>query len=113
MIASRESTSLKPGLGYSDFQYVHSIDPNSVLLTFEKRAFQWFRREPEAQKQRDIKLLTHLVADVRQRMGAGTIPDCLTVQALENQGKEGMSDLFLAYSVSSPFGAGIETVSCL
>ncbi|KAI5118126.1 hypothetical protein M0805_008034 [Coniferiporia weirii] len=75
------------------------------------RSLQWFRREPEMQKQRDIKLLTHLVDDVKQRMAAGTIPDCLTVQTLKNQEKEGIDDVFLAYSVSSPFGAGIETTA--
>lgn len=48
--------------------------------------------------------------DVKDRMQSGTVPDCLTVEALHNQQKIGMSDLFLAYSVSSPFGAGIETV---
>ncbi|EJD01999.1 cytochrome P450 [Fomitiporia mediterranea MF3/22] len=72
---------------------------------------QWFRREPEVQKARDIKLLTHLVEDVKERMAKGTIPDCLTVEALQNQQKISMSDTYLAYSVSSPFGAGIETTS--
>ena len=43
-------------------------------------------------------------------MKEGTVPDCLTVEALQNQQKIGMSDLFLAYSMSTPFGAGIETV---
>ena len=60
-----------------------------------------------------MQLLTHLVDDVKTRMQSGTVPDCLTVEALHNQHKIGMSDLFLAYSVSSPFGAGIETVSTL
>ena len=41
------------------------------------------------------------------------VHDCSTVKALHNQHKIGMSDLFLMYSVSSPFGAGIETVSSL
>lgn len=43
-------------------------------------------------------------------MKEGTVPDCLTVEALQNQQKIGMNDLFLAYSMSTPFGAGIETV---
>ena len=60
-----------------------------------------------------MQVLTHLVDDEITRMRSGTVPDCLTVEALHNQHKIGMSDLFLAYSVSSPFGAGIETVSSL
>ena len=73
-------------------------------------SLQWFRREPEEQKERDLKLYSHLVADVKSRLAAGTVPACLTVEALRNQQKLGMDDVFLAYSVSSPFGAGIETV---
>ena len=60
-----------------------------------------------------MQLLTHLVDDVKTRMQSGTVPDCLTVEALHNQHKIGMSDLFLTYSVSPPFGAAIETVSSL
>ena len=48
--------------------------------------------------------------DVKRRMDAGTLPDCLAGEAIRNQKKIGMDDLFLAYSISSPFGAGIETV---
>lgn len=41
----------------------------------------------------------------------GTVPDCLTSQTVVNKDKNVMSDLEIAYTVSSPFGAGIETVS--
>ncbi|KAL5514879.1 hypothetical protein ACEPAG_2195 [Sanghuangporus baumii] len=75
------------------------------------KCLQWFRREPEAQKERDMRLLNHLVADVKQRMKEGTVPDCLAVEALQSQQKIGMGDLFLAYSMSTPFGAGIETTA--
>lgn len=44
-------------------------------------------------------------------MADGTVPDCLTSQTVTEQEKNGMSDLEIAYSVSSPFGAGIDTVS--
>ncbi|KAI0364208.1 cytochrome P450 [Pilatotrama ljubarskyi] len=75
------------------------------------RSLQWFRREPEKHRQRDIALLTHLLNDVKKRMAEGTIPDCLTSQTVANQSKNGMSDLEIAYTVSSPFGAGIETTA--
>ncbi|KAH9937759.1 cytochrome P450 [Epithele typhae] len=75
------------------------------------RSLQWFRREPEAQRQRDIALLTHLLNDVKKRMSEGTIPDCLTSQTVANQEKNGLTDVEIAYTVASPFGAGIETTS--
>ncbi|EMD37058.1 hypothetical protein CERSUDRAFT_114955 [Gelatoporia subvermispora B] len=75
------------------------------------RPLQWFRREPEEHRQRDIALLSHLVDDVKTRMADGTVPDCLTSQTVAAQDKNGMSDLELAYAVSSPFGAGIETTA--
>ncbi|KAI0634094.1 cytochrome P450 [Trametes polyzona] len=75
------------------------------------RSLQWFRREPEEHRQRDINLLTHLLDDVKARMADGTAPDCLTTQTIQNQEKNGLSDLEIAYTVSSPFGAGIETTA--
>lgn len=76
----------------------------------QKRALQWFRSEPEEHRSRDIKLLTHLVDDVKKRMTEGTAPECLTSQTVLEQEKNGMADVEIAYAVSSPFGAGIETV---
>ncbi|RPD53731.1 cytochrome P450 [Lentinus tigrinus ALCF2SS1-7] len=75
------------------------------------RPLQWFRPEPEEHRQRDIALLTHLLDDVKKRMADGTAPDCLTAQTVNEQAKNGLSDLEIAYTVSSPFGAGIETTA--
>ncbi|KAI0718569.1 cytochrome P450 [Cerioporus squamosus] len=75
------------------------------------RSLQWFRREPEERRQRDIILLTSLLDDVKKRMANGTAPDCLTSQTVNEQAKNGLSDLEIAYTVSSPFGAGIETTA--
>ncbi|KAH9887564.1 cytochrome P450 [Cubamyces lactineus] len=75
------------------------------------RSLQWFRREPEEHRERDIVLLTHLLDDVKEQMADGTLPDCLTSQTIANKAKNGMSDLEIAYTVSSPFGAGIETTA--
>ncbi|KAF8888833.1 cytochrome P450 [Infundibulicybe gibba] len=74
------------------------------------RSLQWFRRAPEAQRQRDIAFLTHLVDGVKKGMKDGTVPDCLTSQTISEIDKIGMSEIEMAYAVSSPFGAGIETV---
>lgn len=40
----------------------------------------------------------------------GTIPDCLAAQTVTSREQIGMTELEVAYAVSSPFGAGIETV---
>jgi len=83
------------------------------------QSLQWFRYEPEEYKQRDIRLYTNLLEDVKARMVDGTAPDCLTSQILLSEGfipgdessKIGrtLSELEIAYAVSSPFGAGIDT----
>ncbi|KAL0563744.1 hypothetical protein V5O48_018320 [Marasmius crinis-equi] len=73
------------------------------------RSLQWFRKEPEQRRQRDINFLMHILNDVKSRMKAGTIPDCLTAQCVDDLQKIGMTELELAYAVSTPFGAGIET----
>jgi len=70
---------------------------------------QWFRVEPEARQKCDIELYMHLLEDVKSRMEKGTIPDCLTAQTINEMPRNGMTDLEVAYAVSSPFGAGIET----
>ena len=72
---------------------------------------QWFRAEPEARQKCDIELYMHLLEDVKSRMEKGTIQDCLAAQTISEMPKNGMTDLEVAYAVSSPFGAGIETVS--
>ncbi|PPQ77934.1 hypothetical protein CVT25_015409 [Psilocybe cyanescens] len=81
------------------------------LASISKRSLQWFRREPEMRKKDDIHFLTHLLNDVKTRMANGTIPDCLAAQSLTSIKQLGMEEIELAYAVSSPFGAGIET-SC-
>jgi hypothetical protein len=46
-------------------------------------------------------------------MKNGSCPNCLTSQALADRekGKLDVSDIDLAYAVSSPFGAGIDTTA--
>ncbi|KXN85605.1 Fumitremorgin C synthase, partial [Leucoagaricus sp. SymC.cos] len=77
------------------------------------RSLQWFRALPERRKKQDEYFLLHLLNDVRTRSKNGTCPDCLTSQALvdRDKGKMDMSDTHLAYAVSSPFGAGIDTTA--
>ena len=58
----------------------------------------------------DIDLYTQLLDEIRQKVGRGVAPNCFTKHALEEQANLGMTDLELAYAVSTPFGAGVETV---
>jgi len=49
--------------------------------------------------------------DVKKRMADGTCPPCLTSETIADLEKMGVTELDAAYTVSSPFGAGIETTS--
>lgn len=51
-----------------------------------------------------------LFHDVETKMKTGSVPDCLTSQAIADRVQNGMTDLEIAYAVSSPFGAATETV---
>ncbi|GAA5975296.1 hypothetical protein JCM11641_005927 [Rhodosporidiobolus odoratus] len=63
------------------------------------------------QRQLDVELYTNLVDEVKQKMEKGTAPFSFAKQLIENQQKYGMSDLEVAYTCSTPFGAGVETSS--
>ncbi|KAI0050340.1 cytochrome P450 [Auriscalpium vulgare] len=75
------------------------------------RSLQWFRREPERQRQRDIEFLEFLLNDVKARVADGTCPPCLGSDTYATMDKIGLSELELAYALSTPFGAGIDTTS--
>jgi hypothetical protein len=63
------------------------------------------------QRQMDIELYTQLLNEIRDKTARGVCPPCFAKHGLEEQANLGMSDLELAYAMSTPFGAGIETVS--
>ncbi|KAG6831165.1 hypothetical protein H0H93_013831, partial [Arthromyces matolae] len=101
----------------SSYRSLHSIPGKYLVEAWPwllklPRPLQWFRREPEEHRQRDIKFLLHLFDDVKGRMqsnDSAAVAECLTAQTITNQTQNGMTDLEIAYAVSSPFGAGIET----
>lgn len=62
------------------------------------------------QRDEDIKLYTQLMNEVRQKVANGTSPHCFAKHLLEEQASLGMTDLEIAYTAGSPFGAGVETV---
>jgi hypothetical protein len=51
--------------------------------------------------------------EVRDKIARGTSPTCFAKHLLEEQHNLGMSDLEIAYTAGSPFGAGVETVHLL
>lgn len=58
----------------------------------------------------DIELYMQLLDELREQVSRGVAPTCFAKHAIEEQANLGMTDLELAYAVSTPFGAGVETV---
>lgn len=82
-----------------------------MSLTYLQRFMQWFRREWDEGYIRAEKLYTGLLNDVREGMNAGTAKECMSTRGLRDQESLGVTDVQLAFAMSAPFGAGIETVS--
>jgi cytochrome P450 len=70
-----------------------------------------WKKEVLQQRQKDIQLYTELMDEVREKVVKGTAPTCFAKHLLEEQESLGMSDMEIAYTAGSPFGAGVETVS--
>ncbi|KAF8958053.1 cytochrome P450 [Flammula alnicola] len=73
------------------------------------RFLQWFRREPEAQRERDTELYLSLMNDVQRQMDLGLAQPSTGRRALEMQADFGLNDLETAYAFSAPFAAGAGT----
>jgi hypothetical protein len=48
--------------------------------------------------------------DAKRRIEAGVAKNCMATYSLSQRGDQRMSDLDIAYILSTPFSAGIETV---
>ncbi|KAJ9161080.1 Cytochrome P450 [Coniochaeta hoffmannii] len=68
-----------------------------------------WKAEVLKQRQMDIELYMQLLNDIREKTTRGVCPPCFARHGLEEQANLGMTDLELAYAMSTPFGAGIET----
>lgn len=62
------------------------------------------------QRKKDIQMYTGLMNDVKKRLDAGSLPNCFAKHLLDEQENLGMTDLEVAYTAGTPFGAGVETV---
>ncbi|OBZ76027.1 O-methylsterigmatocystin oxidoreductase [Grifola frondosa] len=87
-----ESISSKRGLFFSGFL-----------------ALPRFRHDFDRIRAQDTILYTTLLREVRQQMDAGTSKECISSRSLDNAADLGFAEVELAYAVSAPFGAGIDT----
>lgn len=70
-----------------------------------------WKAEVLQQREKDIRMYTELMDEVRDKVAQGVAPNCFAKHLLEEQANLGMSDLEISYTAGSPFGAGVETVS--
>jgi hypothetical protein len=52
----------------------------------------------------------NFVNDVKRRKEAGIAKDCMATYSLSHGGNLGMTDVEVAYALSAPFSAGVDTV---
>lgn len=80
--------------------------------TLPQRALQWFRHEPERLRAWTGDLYLRLLRDVGTKMRNGTARESASSRVLSPGKNMGMTEEELAWAVSAPFSAGVETVSC-
>ncbi|AEO67375.1 uncharacterized protein THITE_2116283 [Thermothielavioides terrestris NRRL 8126] len=78
-------------------------------LKYVPSIFAPWKAQVLEQRKKDIQMYTGLMDDVRKRLAAGKLPDCFAKHLLDEQHNLGMSDLEVAYTAGTPFGAGVET----
>ncbi|BGP40833.1 hypothetical protein JCM10450v2_004836 [Rhodotorula kratochvilovae] len=86
------------------------VEALPILLKLPRFLTPW-RTMAEEHREQDIKLYLGLVEEVKEKMERGVAPYSFAKQLIENQEKFGMTDLEVAYTCSTPFGAGVETSS--
>ncbi|GKT88705.1 cytochrome P450 [Colletotrichum tofieldiae] len=68
-----------------------------------------WKAEVLKQRRKDMQLYTELMDEVRDKVAKGVAPACFAKHLLQEQAGLGMTDLEIAYTAGSPFGAGVET----
>ncbi|KAF1943600.1 cytochrome P450 [Clathrospora elynae] len=81
------------------------------VLLWLPRSLQWFRREPEKQRDNNTRLYMIVLNDVKRRVANGTAIPCTATYGLAKQEELGFSDIELAYALSAPWAAGIGTTT--
>ncbi|KAK7966338.1 uncharacterized protein PG986_000615 [Apiospora aurea] len=75
-------------------------------LKYIPTVFAPWKAEVLKQRHKDIQLYMDLLNDIKDKVARGVATPCFTTHLLEEQEALGMSDLELAYTAGSPFGAG-------
>ncbi|KAH7122099.1 cytochrome P450 [Dactylonectria estremocensis] len=78
-------------------------------LKYVPAMFAPWKAEVLRQREKDIKMYTELMDEVRVKVSQGIAPTSFAKHLLNEQENLGMTDLEIAYTAGSPFGAGVET----
>lgn len=97
------------------FVFVSSIPGKFAIerypaLKYVPSALLPSKAEVLKQRQKDIDLYTELMDEVCDKVDKGIAQPCFATHLLEEREKLGMSNLEIAYTAGSPFGAGVDTV---
>ncbi|KAH6887688.1 cytochrome P450 [Thelonectria olida] len=79
------------------------------ILKYVPSIFAPWKADVERQRSKDVQLYTQLMDEVKEKVASGNAPTCFATHLLKEQHNLGMSDLEIAYTAGSPFGAGVET----
>ncbi|KAF9077359.1 cytochrome P450 [Rhodocollybia butyracea] len=107
-ILRRYTASLMFYLAYG--RRVKTLD-DPLCMAHDLRPLQWFRREPERQRDMNTNLYMTAMNDVKNRMQDGVVQPCTTTYGIAKQEELGFNDIELAYALSAPWAAGIGTTT--
>ncbi|KAI0055362.1 cytochrome P450 [Artomyces pyxidatus] len=79
------------------------------ILLWLPRPFQWFRAPLEKVREKDTNTYLTFLRTVKRRKDAGISKDCMAVYTLTDGRDHGLSEVEVAYALSAPFGAGIDS----
>ncbi|KAG6918023.1 hypothetical protein DXG01_016875 [Tephrocybe rancida] len=79
------------------------------FLLYLPRFLQWFRYEPERRRARESAFYLSSMNSVKAQMELGSAPPSMATHALERREQFGLTDVELAYALSSPWAAGVGT----
>ncbi|KAF8989895.1 cytochrome P450 [Cyathus striatus] len=80
------------------------------ILLWLPKPLQWFRRQQEIRRTKDIKLYMGLLDEVKRRMTDGLAKASMSSVMLNDQENSGLNELQIAYAAAAPFSAGIPTI---
>ncbi|KAH9956358.1 cytochrome P450 [Russula dissimulans] len=107
MISSHYQSALEFQRACTPGKYIVETWPSLLWLP---RPLQWFRPAIEALEKirdKDTEIYMAFFNNVKRRNSAGTAKDCMAIYSLSNN--QGMSDIDIAYALSAPFSAGVDT----